>query len=74
MYKKLFSLLMVVALMMSANVMAKGGNGKKFVKVEGKNLVKPDGSKLFIQGTNLGNWRNCEAQQGYIRSMLMEKK
>ena len=63
MYKKLFSLLMVVALMMSANVMAKGGNGKKFVKVEGKNLVKPDGSKLFIQGTNLGNWLNPE---GYM--------
>lgn len=63
MYKKLFSLLMVVALMMSANVMAKGSKGKQFVKVEGKNLVKPDGSKLFIQGTNLGNWLNPE---GYM--------
>ncbi len=34
-----------------------------FVRVDGPNLVKPDGSKLFIQGTNLGNWLNPE---GYM--------
>lgn len=34
-----------------------------FVKVDGPNLVKPDGTKLFIQGTNLGNWLNPE---GYM--------
>ncbi len=34
-----------------------------FVKVEGQNLVKPDGSKLYIVGTNLGNWLNPE---GYM--------
>lgn len=35
----------------------------EFVRVEGPNLVKPDGTKLFIQGTNLGNWLNPE---GYM--------
>lgn len=34
-----------------------------FVRVDGPNLVKPDGTKLYIQGTNLGNWLNPE---GYM--------
>lgn len=34
-----------------------------FVRVDGPDLVKPDGTKLFIQGTNLGNWLNPE---GYM--------
>ncbi len=34
-----------------------------FVRVEGQDLIKPDGTKLFIQGTNLGNWLNPE---GYM--------
>ena len=29
------------------------GNG--FVHVKGTDLIQPDGRKLFIQGTNLGN-------------------
>lgn len=35
----------------------------RFVHVEGTNLVQPSGEKLFIQGTNLGNWLNPE---GYM--------
>ena len=35
----------------------------EFVRVKGPNLIKPDGTKLFIQGTNLGNWLNPE---GYM--------
>ena len=35
----------------------------KFVRVDGQNLIQPDGSKLFIKGTNLGNWLNPE---GYM--------
>lgn len=35
----------------------------KFVQIQGIDLVKPDGTKLFIQGTNLGNWLNPE---GYM--------
>lgn len=35
----------------------------QFVTVQGHDLIKPDGTKLFIQGTNLGNWLNPE---GYM--------
>ena len=35
----------------------------KFVQVNGPDLVNPDGSKLYIVGTNLGNWLNPE---GYM--------
>lgn len=34
-----------------------------FVRVSGQDLIQPDGSKLFIKGTNLGNWLNPE---GYM--------
>lgn len=34
-----------------------------FVRIEGADLIKPDGEKLFIVGTNLGNWLNPE---GYM--------
>lgn len=34
-----------------------------FVKVNGPDLIKPDGNKLYIVGTNLGNWLNPE---GYM--------
>ena len=34
-----------------------------FVTIQGPDLIKPDGSKLFICGTNLGNWLNPE---GYM--------
>ena len=55
----------------SAFVLAGCGRGEKtaeaddarFVRVEGENLVTPDGDKLFIVGTNLGNWLNPE---GYM--------
>ena len=36
---------------------------KGFVSIEGPNLVKPNGERLFIVGTNLGNWLNPE---GYM--------
>ncbi len=34
-----------------------------FIGINGPDLVAPDGSKFFIQGTNLGNWLNPE---GYM--------
>ena len=34
-----------------------------FVRIEGHDLIRPDGWKLFIRGTNLGNWLNPE---GYM--------
>ncbi len=35
----------------------------KFVTIDGVNLIQPNGKKLFIKGTNLGNWVNPE---GYM--------
>ncbi len=35
----------------------------RFVTIDGVNLVQPNGEKLFIKGTNLGNWLNPE---GYM--------
>ena len=34
-----------------------------FVTIQGADLIQPNGEKLFIQGTNLGNWLNPE---GYM--------
>lgn len=40
-----------------------------FVRVEGKDLVRPDGTRLFIRGTNLGNWLNPEGYMfGFTRT------
>ena len=38
-------------------------SSESFVTIDGPNLVRPDGTKLFIVGTNLGNWLNPE---GYM--------
>jgi len=37
----------------------------RFIHIQGKDLVTPDGEKFFIRGTNLGNWLNPE---GYMFS------
>lgn len=34
-----------------------------FIRIDGTDLVAPDGSRFFIKGTNLGNWLNPE---GYM--------
>jgi len=52
---------------------AEAKNAKKvapqmFIRIDGANLVAPNGGKFFIKGTNLGNWLNPE---GY---MLLFKK
>ena len=38
-------------------------NPPQFVTISGHDLITPQGEKLFIQGTNLGNWLNPE---GYM--------
>ena len=50
---------------MFAACTAGGGqeDAKGFVTIDGHNLIKPNGEKLLIQGTNLGNWLNPE---GYM--------
>ena len=54
-------LVIILSLVLALGLQAKPQD--KFVRVEGANLVKPDGEKLYIQGTNLGNWLNPE---GYM--------
>lgn len=54
--------LFILSLALAMGLSAKEPQGK-FVRVQGTDLVKPDGSKLLIAGTNLGNWLNPE---GYM--------
>ena len=55
------SLLIILSLILALGLQAKPQG--KFVHVEGTDLVQPNGEKLYIQGTNLGNWLNPE---GYM--------
>ena len=57
-------LLYICVLLLAACTAGSGEKGAKgFVTVQGHDLIKPNGEKLFIQGTNLGNWLNPE---GYM--------
>ena len=47
----------------SGNTGKEPAHAESFVTIQGQDLMKPDGEKLFIQGTNLGNWLNPE---GYM--------
>lgn len=62
---KTFPLLTIAALavLSSCTETPKPVESPSFVKVQGHDLIKPNGEKLFIQGTNLGNWLNPE---GYM--------
>lgn len=40
-----------------------------FVTVSGHDLIKPDGEKLYIVGTNLGNWLNPEGYMFGLKRM-----
>ncbi len=58
------SLLYVCVLLLAACTVGSEQKGAKgFVTISGHDLVKPNGEKLLIQGTNLGNWLNPE---GYM--------
>ena len=60
--KKRFVLLLT--LLALTNTLSFAGNkNKKYVHVSGPDLIQPNGQKLYIQGTNLGNWLNPE---GYM--------
>ena len=60
--KKYF--LYLVVLLLAACTAGGGHKGTAgFVTIQGHDLIKPNGEKLFIQGTNLGNWLNPE---GYM--------
>ena len=55
------SILIILSLILALGLQAKPPD--KFVRVQGTDLVQPNGEKLYIQGTNLGNWLNPE---GYM--------
>ncbi len=57
----LFTLLLMLLGMGAAPMSAR--QKSKFVTIQGKDLIAPDGGKLYIVGTNLGNWLNPE---GYM--------
>ena len=57
-----------LALFLGMGTHAQKPSGKKaastkFVTIQGQDLIQPNGQKLFIMGTNLGNWLNPE---GYM--------
>lgn len=61
-----FYLLLFISLLLGSCSEKPGGSpktGKAFITISGPDLIKPDGTKLFIKGTNLGNWLNPE---GYM--------
>ena len=53
---------LLIALMATATSCAVSKK-EAFVRVSGPDLIQPNGQKLYIQGTNLGNWLNPE---GYM--------
>ena len=57
------SFLYLLILLLTACTAGDRQQQEGFVTIQGHDLIKPDGKKLFIQGTNLGNWLNPE---GYM--------
>ena len=53
----------LLMLLLSLFTLMSSARSNKFLRVEGQDIICPDGSKLLIKGTNLGNWLNPE---GYM--------
>lgn len=56
-------MIVLAVLLLAVFTMPVEARNSKFVTVQGTNLIQPNGEKLFIVGTNLGNWLNPE---GYM--------
>lgn len=61
MRKRILTLLL--STLMGTATMFATTHPSEFVRVSGPDLIQPNGQKLYIQGTNLGNWLNPE---GYM--------
>lgn len=64
--KKLFYLLLLLLPFLLLSCEPKKDEnlyGDRFLRIDGADIVKPDGEKFLIQGINLGNWLNPE---GYM--------
>lgn len=57
------TILLLATLLITATSLAEVTQKNNYVRVSGPDLIQPDGQKLYIQGTNLGNWLNPE---GYM--------
>ena len=60
---RLALLALVAGLMVGCGNPDSAVSSSDFIRIDGQDLVAPDGSKFFIKGTNLGNWLNPE---GYM--------
>lgn len=59
--------LLIILLLVSTSVFSQKTTSKsKFITINGKDLIAPNGDKFFIQGTNLGNWLNPEGYMFYF--------
>ena len=56
-------MIVLAVLLLAVFTMPVEARNSKFVTVQGTILIQPNGEKLFIVGTNLGNWLNPE---GYM--------
>jgi len=65
--KNVITLIAFVAMAFAWNNGAAADNDR-FIRVQGKHLVTPDGKEFLIQGTNLGNWLNPEGYMFLFRS------
>ncbi|MDR3251573.1 MAG: glycoside hydrolase family 5 protein [Tannerella sp.] len=61
--KNIFSFFALLLFVSVGSCARQQTNADGFIRISGVDLLKPDGSKLFIRGTNLGNWLNPE---GYM--------
>lgn len=63
--KHLFCLFFFLSLLTSCTQQSEEEKAftSSFIRIEGENLIQPNGDTLHIKGTNLGNWLNPE---GYM--------
>lgn len=61
--KRIITFVALCAALISCRPTTDSPSADAFVRIDGTDLVRPDGQKLFIRGTNLGNWLNPE---GYM--------
>lgn len=64
--KKILCIIGMALILFSACQQTKGEpqfTPESFIRIDGQDLITPNGEKLFIKGTNLGNWLNPE---GYM--------
>lgn len=61
--RKIYYLLSLAFLLIACQLKQTNVNPEDFIRINGVDLITPDGNKFFIKGTNLGNWLNPE---GYM--------